>query len=614
MKHRSHLSRLIVRFVSGHVLRRAAATSNRRRALETVSQPQVHFCGGTKRAKGTRPSRQAATFVLAAGVSPRSSGKIIEPRSGGTGCDTISLAPADFARLFTLLSTLFFSLAFPAGISCAAQAQQDMQMTASNAGVDASLGELQSQVRELKQMVMQLQQETTASREEISKLRQELQAQRAESSAVGPITSEQAANSPSETVSLEQQVQHLSEDEQLLTEKVDQQYQTKLESASKYRVRFSGIVLFNLFANSGYPDNQDVPTWILKPDPMDSPGSVGGTLRQSILGFEVFGPDVFGAHSSGNVNFDFGGGFPATYNGVNSGLVRLRTATVRLDWKDTSVIAGQDQLFISPQAPTSFASLVVPALTYQGNLWSWTPQLRVEHRFDLGNDASVKLQGGILDPLTGEPPDDFNYTWYRMPDAGEESRAPAVAARIAYSHPLLGHTFTAGLGGYYSREYWGFNRNVNGYAATADWNLPMSRQFTLSGFFYRGQAIGGLGAALSRSVVFNGMLTDPTTAVLPLNSVGGWAQLKYQPLPKLEFNGAFGLDNPFAADIRYFGMESSSYNNPYITRNQGWFGNVIYRPRSDLLLSLEYHRLKTFNIFDGNWAGGQLNMALGILF
>jgi hypothetical protein len=102
-------------------------------------------------------------------------------------------------------------------------------------------------------------------------------------------------------------------------------------------------------------------------------GSVGGTLRQSILGFEVFGPDVFGAHSSGNVNFDFDGGFPATNNGANSGVVRLRTAIVRLDWKDTSLVAGQDGLFLSPQAPTSFASLIVPALTYSGNLWSWTP-------------------------------------------------------------------------------------------------------------------------------------------------------------------------------------------------------------------------------------------------
>jgi hypothetical protein len=513
---------------------------------------------------------------------------------------------------------LLTALSVLAGVPCAAQSQQQAQTAATNASVGASLSELQSQVQELKQMVLQLQQETAASRGEISKLRQELQVQRAEtynSATAGPADEEQtAASAASGPAQIEQQLQHLNEDEQLLSEKVNQQYQTKLESASKYRVRFSGIVLFNLFGNSGYPDNQDVPTWILRPDPIDSPGSVGGTLRQSILGFEVFGPEVFGARSSGNVNFDFGGGFPATYNGVTFGLMRLRTAAIRLDWTNTSAIGGQDALFIAPQAPTSFASLIVPALTYSGNLWSWTPQLRVEHHFEFSDHSSVSVQGGILDPLTGEPPNGENYVWYRAPDAGEESRAPAVAARVAYSHPLLGRNLTAGLGGYYSREYWGWGRNVNGYAATADWSLPLSSQFTLSGFFYRGQAIGGLGAALGRSVVFNGDLADPATQVLPLNSVGGWAQLKYQPLPKLEFNAAFGQDNPFAADIRFFGLQTQSYNNPYITRNQAAFGNVIYRPRSDLLLSLEYRRIKTFNIFNSNWAGGQLNMAMGILF
>jgi hypothetical protein len=102
--------------------------------------------------------------------------------------------------------------------------------------------------------------------------------------------------------------------------------------------------------------------------------------------------------------------------------------------------------------------------------------------------------------------------------------------------------------------------------------------------------------------------------VLPLNSVGGWAQLKYQPLPKLEFNAAFGQDNPFAADIRYFGEQAQSYANPFLTRNRAGFGNVIYRPRSDLLLSLEYRRLQTFSIYDHSYEAGQLNMAMGILF
>jgi len=511
-----------------------------------------------------------------------------------------------FSRYSGLQFVLTLVLFFANGSLARAQQLQSPSM-AGNASVNASLGELQAQIRELKGMVLQLQQQTTASQAEISRLRQDLEAQRAASG-------EPFAEGAPSSAQLAQRLDHVAEDEQLLSARVDEQYQTKLESASKYRVRFSGIVLFNLFGNSGPVENQDVPTWGVRRMPGDAAGSAGGTLRQSILGFEAFGPEVFGARTSGNVSFDFGGGFPATYSGVNFGLVRLRTAAVRLDWKGNSVIAGQDQLFLSPVSPTSFASVIVPPLAYAGNLYSWTPQLRYEHRFSLAGDSSIALQGAFLDPVTGEPPYNFNYVWYRSPDAGEYSRQPAYAARVGYSRPMLGQTFTLGAGGYYSRQNWGFSRMVNGYAATVDLNLPLSRRFTLSGEFYRGQAIGGLGASLGRSVVYNGPIEDPNTAVLPLNTVGGWAQLKFRATPKLEFNGAFGQDNPFAADIRAFGYQSQTYGNPYLTRNRGAFGNVIYRPRSDLLLSLEYRRLRTFTIYDNSYDAGQVNMSMGILF
>ena len=48
---------------------------------------------------------------------------------------------------------------------------------------------------------------------------------------------------------------------------------------------------------------------------------------------------------------------------------------------------------------------------------------------------------------------------------------------------------------------------VNGWAGTLDVNLPLGRRFVLSSEFYRGAAIGGFGAALGRSVLFNGMLS-----------------------------------------------------------------------------------------------------------
>lgn len=494
-------------------------------------------------------------------------------------------------------------------LPCAAQSTSDP-------GTKEALQDLQSQVHELKDMVLQLQQETVSSRAEISRLREELTAERNNAGAASAIDQQSPAYTGPTTAQLEQRVDTLDENQQMLSDKINEQYQTKVESASKYRIRFSGVVLFNLFGNSGSVDNQDVPTWAAAPNPGASSGAVGGTLRQSILGFEAFGPDLWGAHTSANVNFDFGGGFPAVYNGVDSGLVRLRTAAVRLDWTNTSLIGGQDQLFLSPESPTSFASLVVPPLSYAGNLWAWTPQLRVEHRFVLSPDSKITLQAALMDPLTGEAPDYANYTWYRSPDAGEQSRQPAYGARVAYSHPLFGQTFTAGLGGYYSRENWGYDRIVDGWAGTADANLPLGQKFALSGFFYRGAAIGGLGSALGRSVLYDGPLSSYDTEVQPVNAVGGWAQLKFRATPKMEFNGAFGQDSPFASDIRYFGDQASSYTSApaYYTANRGAFGNVIYRPRSDLIFAAEYRRLRTFTIYDSSYEAGQVNMSMGVLF
>ena len=53
---------------------------------------------------------------------------------------------------------------------------------------------------------------------------------------------------------------------------------------------------------------------------------------------------------------------------------------------------------------------------------------------------------------------------------------------------------------------------------------------------------------------------------MPLNVVGGWGQLKFRATPKLEFNGAFGQDSPFAADVRYFGEQVTSYAAPLLHR------------------------------------------------
>jgi len=111
---------------------------------------------------------------------------------------------------------------------------------------------------------------------------------------------------------LEGRVAKLEDDQQLTDSKVTDQYQTKVESGSKYRLRLSGIVLLNMFENRGNVDNQDFPEIAAPQGPIDSKSAFGGSLRQSQVELQGFGPDVAGAHTSAEIKFDFAGGFPET--------------------------------------------------------------------------------------------------------------------------------------------------------------------------------------------------------------------------------------------------------------------------------------------------------------
>jgi len=479
------------------------------------------------------------------------------------------------------------AVVFMASVQADAQPQAD-------ASLQDGMQALQKQIGEMKAMMEEMKTEIVRTRAEAQELRQMLEASRdnVNDQYTGPL-------------------QTLAEEQQLLNAKVDEQYQTKVESASKYRVRLSGTVLMNLFRNSGAVDNLDFPSLALESSSIYSRRSIGGTLRQSLVGLEVFGPQIKGAHVRGDLQFDFAGGFPNAPDGVTFGLPRLRTGTLRLDWPRTSVVAGQDAPFFSPLSPSSIASVAVPALSYAGNLWTWIPQVRVEHRLDVTEGSNVLLQGGILDPLTGQPPAS---QFVRTPQAGEASRQPAYATRVAWNRRTFDRELTVGAGTYYARHYWGSGHTVDAWAATADWMIPFGGRWELSGEFYRGRALGGLGGGIGRSALFSGAAVYTSTRVKGLNATGGWAQLKFRQTDKLEWNGAYGEDSVPAGDLRLFPLIQQGYYDPSIARNQSSLINFIYRPRSDLMLSLEYRRFRTFMFQGDSQKANHINLSMGVLF
>ena len=410
--------------------------------------------------------------------------------------------------------------------------------------------------------------------------------------------------------SLEDRVSKVEENQDLMNGKIQEQSQTKVESGSKYRLRLSGIVLLNTAVTRGSVDILDYPQIATPTSPPGTSGSFSGSLRQSQIGIEAFGPDIAGAHTSANVNFDFAGGFPNTSNGVAFGIVRLRTGTIRLDWNDTSLVAGQDGLFFAPLTPTTLTSLAIPALSYTGNLWSWTPQMRIEHRITLSDTSNMLLQAGILDSLTGESPTDF----YRTPTAGEQSGQPAYAARIAWTRRAFGKDLTVGVGGYYGRQNWGWSHTVDGWAGITDVTLPLGKMFDLTAEFYRGRAVGGLGGGIGQSLLLSGPIFDTSTVVRGLDSMGGWVQLKFKPQPKWEINLAYGQDNPYASQLRAFPASAIYYGGPELSRNRSPFVNFMYRVRSDVLFSVEYRRLQTYMLDSPANIANQTSVSLGYLF
>lgn len=499
------------------------------------------------------------------------------------------------------------------------QAASPVSSPSQNDAMAAAIQQLQQQVQELRQAVSDVRAEAAQYRAETTELRRELQAMHTQSeppsvaAAPAPNTAgpnEAVAETPPPTqrpTSTEQRLASLEESLGLLGSKVDDQYQTKVESASKYRVRLSGIVLMNLFSNRGQTDNVDIPDYVVAPGGTQS---FGATLRQSEIGLEVFGPTFAGAKISGSLQADFAGGFANTWNGVNSGIFRLRTADMRMDWGHTALVVGQDDLFVSPLSPTSFASLAVPAFNYAGNLWAWTPQLRVEHRFDISENQSLSLQAGTLDNLTGEFP---GISYFRSPSSGEVSGQPAYGLHLSWTNNFLGRPLTVGAAGYYGRQDWPFEHYVDAWAGMTDWQIPINSRLTLLGEFYRGRGVGGIGGGISRSVIYNGNPSLATTEVRGLDSIGGWSQLKLRATPKLEFNAGFGVDNPTASEIRFAGA-SQPYIGTLLTKNLSGLANFVYRPRSNLLFSAEFRQLQSFPVYGGSESAQQVNLVMGVLF
>ncbi len=505
------------------------------------------------------------------------------------------------------------------------------QSQAAGAGASQGAAEISDKIDQLTRSLEQTQVELAQSRTEIQELRATLKQvlERMDSGTNGGNALSAGANgqpaglpAPAAGIAASQQMateskpvpaQISQDDWDILNARVDEQRQTKVESMSRYRLKLSGLALFTAFANFGQVDNTSLPSIALPSIPGYSGGSVGASVRQSIIGLTGYGPTLFGAHTSADLQMDFFGGVPVTYGGSNSGLAELRLARIRMDWSKTSVVAGLDYPFFAPNLPTSYMTVVVPGFAAAGKMWSWTPTIRAEHRFD-GAFSAFKVEAGFLAPSS--------YSYYApntnvlIASPSSNSRQPTYATRISASTHSEDRPATIGFGAVYSPQKFVGGYDVSGWAGTMDWKFPLLPHTELSGEFFTGRGIDGFGGLpmsplRPSDATYYASVTAPQLANIGV--IGGWAQFKYRVDSRNEFNVAVGSGGRNSGDLRDAGA-NNSFLLSVPARNQMLFANYIFKPRSDLLFSVEYRRLRTFDVTGPADAANQLGLAVGFLF
>ena len=470
---------------------------------------------------------------------------------------------------------------------------------------DKSPAELQRQLDSMQTLLQMAEKQIDEDHANLRQLREQLEALQKQVNAA-PV-----AAAGGSAADLQQAVAVLQEQQALNQSEIQVHEQEKVESASKYSLKLRGLVLFNGAVNNGAFDQPVLPLIAIPPGGTAANGSLNATGQQTFLGLDAAGPELWGARTYASLEMDFSGGlYPYGYPSYGN-LFHLRTATMQLAWPDTTLQAGVAPLILTPEYATSYFSIAEPAMSWSGALWGWLPQLSVEHRFALANHQELSLQGALADiPDAGA----YATSGLGAVSAAERSRYPGSEVRAAWHGGARGDE-TIGVGGYWSPHSYPALGEINAWAGTVDWKTLLPARLQLSGEAYRGSALGGLSAGAFKDdiQIYNDPGSPQPKRLSGLHDAGGWAQLKFSPLERLEFNLAFGLDNVDSRQLGYADLDSTS---PYLglARNQTTFGNIIFRPTSTIILSGEYRRIRSWQVVGPADTASRFGLAAGYAF
>jgi hypothetical protein len=361
------------------------------------------------------------------------------------------------------------------------------------------------------------------------------------------------------------QTEHLQEQVEVQGQEIKDQAQSKVASSQRFSIALTGMFLFDSYLFTG----RTTQTFTPSSDLYAMGGSTAGaTLRQSIIGFDFGGPPLpGGGQMHGSLSMDFYAQAANTQTGLDD-IFRIRRGVVSFDWKNRSVIVGQDKSLIAPLQPTSFAWVGIPPLSGAGNLWLWRPQIRYEERIPLSSSTQATLQAGVLET------DEYYSAPYLSSSVYVQPARPAIQARFQLQHNWSDETrITVGIGGHASDTHIS-GHSVPSRVISLDALYKPFQKLEISGTLFYGENFANLGGEPP------GVTVEKNGNVVPVHGAAGWVQVALPVTKRLTFDVYAGRQVNDSHDLTEYEM----------LRTLTYAGNVLYRLSPNVILGFEGSR------------------------
>ena len=430
----------------------------------------------------------------------------------------------------------------------------------------------QTQISGILERLDRLERENRALTEEVKALRAKLEGP--EPDAAAPVPSVPTGAGTAAPAPVEDQLQ-------VQERRIEEQAQSKVEASQRFPIRLTGMALFNAYENSRQSGGAEYPATASTP----GQATAGATLRQTIIGLDFRGPTaVWGATVHGSVYMDF---FPTATNGA----LRMRTGSIEMEWKSTSLMVGLEKPIFNPREPSSLAQVGVSPMTGTGNLWLWLPQVRLEHDVSFTRSTGLRAQAGVVQTREVSP--------YTGTAAGTLAPArPGLEGRFEFFHNFDDERRVEIAPGFHTSQTHFAGLSAPSSLFSLDWMANPWRRFEFSGAFYSGQNVAPLGNGYGQG--FGVRYSE----LYPVDSQGGWAQLTIHTVPRLDFHFFSGQQDDRNRDL----------TAGRIGKNLMSGGNLYYRLAPNVILALEASQLRTFYLAEGLRINNHYDLALAYLF